>query len=105
MPTKLAANLRSRLRCVFDGKEKPAPTLELLGCSIAHFQDHIQSMFLTGMSWANYGNLKGQWSLDHRLPLASFDLTDDAQVKVACHFSNIQPMWAVENSRKRDRIA
>lgn len=53
------------------------------------------------MSFENYG----EWHIDHIRPLASFDLRDPDQVKAACHFSNLQPLWAAENIRKGARIA
>lgn len=47
------------------------------------------------MNWENYG----QWHIDHRLPCASFDLTQPDQQKACFHFSNQQPLW------KRDNLA
>jgi hypothetical protein len=37
--------------------------------------------------------------------LAWFDLSDPQQQKKAFGLKNMQPMWAAENSRKRDRFA
>jgi hypothetical protein len=52
------------------------------------------------MSWRNYGRNKGQWSLDHIRPCASFDLTDPEQQKQCFHYTNVQPMWSDENNIK-----
>jgi hypothetical protein len=56
------------------------------------------------MNWLNYGVGKGKWNIDHMLPLDSFDLTDSAQLKLACHYTNLQPLWSVENSAKGSKI-
>jgi len=50
------------------------------------------------MSWDNW--TKDGWHIDHIIPLAAFDLTDREQVKQACHYTNLRPMWAEENLSK-----
>jgi hypothetical protein len=52
--------------------------------------------FQPGMSWQNWG----EWHLDHIRPLASFNLSDRTQFLQAVHFSNYQPLWAIDNLRK-----
>lgn len=70
----------------------------LLGADIAVVRRHIESQFKPGMTWDNYGP-KG-WHVDHKLPCASFDLTDMAQQKACFHYSNLQPLWWLENLQK-----
>ena len=67
-----------------------------LGCTPAELRVHIERQFLKGMSWAN----RVDWHVDHIRPLASFDLTDPDQLRAACHFSNLRPLWAEDNLRK-----
>ncbi len=50
------------------------------------------------MSWDNYG-ING-WELDHIYPLSRFDLSKESEQKIACHWSNQQPLWASENRSK-----
>ena len=38
--------------------------------------------------------------IDHIKPLALFDLTDPEHVKVACQYTNIQPLWWYDNLNK-----
>jgi len=63
---------------------------------------HLESKFQEGMSWENYG--KNGWHLDHIIPLSAFDLTDPEQLKIACHYTNIQPLWARDNLVKSNKI-
>jgi hypothetical protein len=53
------------------------------------------------MTWENYGR-KG-WHIDHKKPISCFDLNDQEQLKEACHYTNLQPMWAIENIKKGGR--
>ena len=50
------------------------------------------------MSWEN----KGIWDIDHRRPCASFDLTNEEEKYMCFHWTNLQPMWHVENMEKGD---
>ena len=54
------------------------------------------------MTWENW-SYRG-WHIDHKTPLDSFDLTKPEQVKMACHFTNLQPMWALDNIKKHNKI-
>ena len=80
--------------------QKSFNTIELTGCTVPELIKHIEGQFQPGMTWGNFGRGIGKWSLDHVRPCASYDLTDPEQQKLAFHFSNIQPMWFVENCAK-----
>jgi hypothetical protein len=77
-------------------------TIAWIGCSARHLAEHLESRFLDGMSWDNYG-YRG-WHIDHIIPIAKFDLTDPAEQAAAFHYTNLQPLWAKDNLRKRDRV-
>lgn len=98
---KLARRLRHRINIALKGKNKSISTLELLGCSVEDFKIHISSKFTSGMSWDNYG----EWHIDHIKPLASFDLSNIDELKLASHYTNMQPLWAIDNILKRDKYA
>lgn len=99
---RVIAVLRSRLsQAVGRTVNKPMSTLEGLGCTFAELKQKLEAQFQDGMSWENYGR-KG-WHIDHRKPLALFDLTDPAQFRKACHYSNLQPLWWHENVAKGAR--
>lgn len=73
-------------------------TKDLIGCSVEKLKKHLEKKFKTGMTWDNYG-FTG-WHIDHIKPCASFDLTDQEQQKECFHYTNMQPLWAVENIKK-----
>ncbi len=95
---KLKMDLRNRLRAAIKGKAKSGSAVKLLGCSGEHAIAHIEAQFQTGMTWDNWG-LQG-WTIDHRVPLSAFDLQDPEQLAKACHYTNLQPLWAIDNLRK-----
>lgn len=84
---------------------KTANTMDLLGCSIAEFLSHLERQFLPGMTWSNWGRGANRWQIDHKRPIASFDLTDPDQQRICFHFSNTQPLWAIDNLRKHAKIS
>lgn len=73
---------------------------ESLGCTPEFFKSYIESLFLEGMSWENYGAGKDKWHLDEIRPCASFDLTDPEQYKECFHYTNCQPLWSEDNVKK-----
>ncbi len=80
-----------------NGAKKCAKTIEMLGCSIEDFRIYIESKFDTGMTWQNYGSV---WHVDHIMPCAIFDLTKPEHQKRCFHFSNMQPLFVVDNLKK-----
>lgn len=100
---RLALSLRCRIGNAMRafGFRKHKGTLDLVGCTIPQLRAHLQSLWLPGMCWENYG----QWHIDHKRPIASFDLTHAAQQYACFHFSNLQPLWSVDNYRKGDTWA
>jgi len=90
--------LKERMRIALKGKVKAGKTKELLGCSIEEFRAHLESKFHEGMSWDNYGQFG--WHIDHIRPCSSFDLSDAAQQRACFHYTNLQPLWWLENIKK-----
>ena len=100
---KLKMNLRSRTNKIVRGGIKPSSAIKELGCSPEEFKTYIELLFQSGMSWENYGNKDGHWSLDHIKPLSKFNLANLEEFKKASHYTNLQPMWHVDNMRKGNR--
>jgi len=95
---RLAAAIRSRLSSAL--KSKKESTLTCLGCTPQFFKKYLEAQFLPGMTWDNFG----KWHMDHIVPLSAFDLTDPNQMRVACNWTNIRPLWAKANLRKSSKV-
>lgn len=95
---RLIENLRTRLWGAFraQGLRKTTSTMKLCGCSLEKLKQHLESQFTDGMSWEN----KGKWHIDHIRPVSSFDLSDVEEQKKCFHYTNLQPLWALDNMRK-----
>ncbi len=106
---RLSINLRGHIQKALRGTVKKSDrTLELLGCSLAQFKQHLEALFQPGMTWENWGIHRQEgprrWHVDHIRPIASFDLADPEQQRKCFHWSNMQPMWAVDNIRKGTKL-
>lgn len=100
---KIMGSVRARVVKALKGQSKGRSMTDLIGAPIETVRAHIEAQFRDGMSWGNCGrgwHGAREWHLDHIRPLASFDLTDPAQLQEACHYTNLQPLWAVENLKK-----
>lgn len=97
---KLKCSLLNRINAAFKvhGYKKQSRTHFLLGASYEVVAKHIESQFVDGMDWQNHGKGHGFWNFDHRIPLATAQ-TEEELLKLF-HFSNIQPMWWIENISK-----
>lgn len=80
--------------------QKGARTMELTGCPWVWLEYHLESQFKPGMTWENHGSV---WQIDHIKPCASFDLTDPEQQRICFHWTNLQPLFALENLQKSDK--
>lgn len=101
---RLSCNLRNRLGKMMRGRIKNGSAVKDLGCSIEDLRAHLEKLFKPNMNWQNYGFGEGKWNIDHIIPLSKFNLKDRNQFLKACHYSNLQPLWHVENIRKSDII-
>lgn len=99
---KMTCNLRKRLSTAIRRGQKLGSAVRDLGCLMNYFKVYIESKFKDGMNWDNYG--RNGWHIDHIKPLASFDLNDRQQFLEACHYTNLQPLWAYDNLSKGSKI-
>lgn len=97
---RIMMNLRQKVRRAINGRRKSESAMKMLGCTHAELLVYLESKFTKGMNWLNYGYGKDKWCADHIRPLASFNLSDPLQQKIACHFTNLQPLWCKDNSIK-----
>lgn len=78
--------------------DKGSKTASLLGCDWETLKNHIEGQFKDGISWDN----KNMWHIDHIIPLASAKNADE--LSKLCHYTNLQPMWAIDNIKKGAKI-
>ena len=76
---------------------------DLLPYTLKELKAHIENLWLTGMTWGNYG--RGGWHLDHVKPKAAFDkdkLQDiNSKEFIECWaIENLQPLWQQDNLSK-----
>lgn len=98
---RLASYLRRRLRISIKKQVKVGSAVRDLGCLMKELIVYLENQFQEGMTWDNWGMCG--WHVDHIKPLASFDLSDPVQLREACHYTNLQPLWAKDNLAKGDR--
>lgn len=98
--------LRGRIWAALKSKQvrRSIKTADLLGCTLAEFIRHLESKWLPGMTWQNYGNKDGMWQIDHIIPCSIFNLIDESQQHACFHFSNQRPLWKRENCVKSNKI-
>lgn len=97
---KIACNLRARLGKAMQGNYRTSSAVKDLGCTVEQLKTYLESKFQDGMSWDNYGS----WHIDHIKPLSKFDLTKKKELLKACHYTNLQPLWAEDNLSKGSKF-
>jgi len=99
---KLQCYLRSQLWGAIKGSLRHNLAVSNLGCSIDELKGHIEAQFEPGMTWDNWA--RDGWHIDHIIPLSAFDLTDREQLKQACRYTNVRPLWYKTNIRKGAKV-
>ena len=100
---RMIVNARNRIRAAVksQGVKMSASASKLIGCDWDTLRNHLQSQFVADMSFDNYGKV---WHVDHKKPIASFDLSDAEQMKQCFHYSNLQPLFGSDNLRKGSKV-
>ena len=96
---KLQKALRDSLYRYLKHKRK-MDKIKIIGCDWEELKHHIESQFQDGMSWDNWS--KDGWHIDHIIPLAS--ATNEDEMYKLNHYTNLQPLWSVDNLHKGNRI-
>lgn len=74
----------------------------LVDYTLDDLMEHLESLFLPGMDWTNYGMGTGKWCIDHIKPksLFHFESYNDPEFKECWALNNLQPLWWEDNNRK-----
>lgn len=97
---RIADSIRRRLRNVLKNNWDSSKYIDYLGCSIPELRKHLEDRFEDGMNWENYG----EWHIDHIRALSLFDFSKEEDLQTACHYTNLQPLWAMDNITKSNKI-
>jgi len=81
-----------------NGYSKTSKTFNILGCTPIEFKKYLEKQFTEGMSWEN----QGKWHLDHIYPVSL--AKDEEELIRLNHYTNFQPLWAIDNIRKSNKI-
>jgi len=97
---KLKYNIRCRISVILKKNDikKPEKTIELVGCDFFVLKKHLENKFENGMNWENYG----EWHVDHIIPISLAKNEED--IKRLSHYTNLQPLWGIDNIKKRDKV-
>jgi signal recognition particle GTPase len=97
---KLVNSVRSRLRKYLKTKNitKKNTTFEIVGCTPQELKEHLEKQFVDGMGWEN----RFEWHIDHIIPLSS--AKTEEELYTLCHYTNLQPLWAIDNLKKSNNI-
>ena len=91
---------RSRSALKKDNGKKTKGTMKLVGCTAEQLKQHIEKQFKPGMSWEQ----RDSFHIDHIIPCASFDLTKLSEQKKCFHYTNLQPLYPIENIKKGAKL-
>ena len=97
---KLSGNIRGLIRTSIkrQGYSKNSKTYKILGCTFEEFKIHLEKQFTKGMTWDN----QGEWHLDHIYPVSLAE--DESHLIKLNHYTNFQPLWAIDNIVKGNKI-
>ncbi len=99
---RMLSNLRRRLSYLVSlhSAKKSKQTLSLLGCDMPFFLNHLKYKFTEGMTFDNYG----EWHIDHIKPCDLFDFTIKEHQEQCFHYTNLQPLWSIDNRIKSNKV-
>ncbi len=101
---KLRSRISNRIYCAFKrrGSIKNVTLKESIGIDLPTFKIYMQKQFKKGMTWGNYGMGIGKWNVDHKIPLSS--AKTEEELILLFHYTNLQPLWHVDNMKKSNKI-
>lgn len=86
------------IKFIFSNPDNKFAINDLLGCSHKKIKTHLESKFVTGMSWDNHGS----WHVSHVRPFNSARTM--RELKMLFRWQNLIPLWAEASLRKKGGI-
>lgn len=98
---RLRCRIGGQIRRILAGQKRGLPTMELVGYTALELRAHLERQFLPGMSWSNMD----RWHVDHIVPISAFTIesVEDPELRRAWALTNLRPLWATENLKKKDK--
>lgn len=93
---KIALRFKQRLWRLLKGKKVKFKIEELIGCTKEYLVKYLENKFEKGMTWNNHG----EWHIDHIKSCISFNLEDDNELKKCFNYTNLRPLWAIDNLKR-----
>lgn len=100
---KLINQVRTRTNQTLKSKKlnKISNFAKYIGCTPEELKLHIEKQFQPGMSWELHS--KDGFHIDHIIPLSS--AKNEKEVYTLCHYTNLQPLWAIDNMKKGSKVS
>ena len=101
---RLQFNFRSRFKGILKNKKVGRHLIEFIDYTYKELKEYLESLWLEGMTWDNYGNFG--WHIDHIKPIALFKHVNkdgslnEAEIRECWKLENLQPLWAQDNLSK-----
>ena len=79
---------------------------DITGFRRVHSMNDLENQFDDKMSWENYGNSEGCWSIDHITPQSKlpYDSYNHPNFMKCWSLENLRPLNHIENVKKSNKI-
>lgn len=101
---RIKCNLSCRMNDAIKNGCKSNTCVNLLGCSVEFILKYLESKFTEGMSLKKFGPKNHDIHIDHILPCELFDLSLPSHQNICFHYTNLQPLWGIDNTIKCDSL-
>jgi len=99
---KIIDTIKSRLNKYLKASniDKVNKTFDMVGCTPEFLKQYLEKKFKPGMTWKNH--TKKGWHIDHIIPISKAETLED--INRLTHYTNLQPMWAIDNLKKGNKV-
>tara|TARA_B100001741_G_scaffold3682_2_gene3130 strand:+ start:4328 stop:5323 length:996 start_codon:yes stop_codon:yes gene_type:complete len=105
---RISRNIAVVLRETLKGTHKSVHTIQYTGLSSGEeLMRHLETTFQPGMTRENYGIPKDGsmgWVIDHIIPKALYDHTDETEIYKCWNYKNLQALWKSDNEAKGSKL-
>ncbi len=103
---KITHNMGGAIRASLKRGKNGRKWESLVRYTCQDLMNHLESQFESWMTWDNYGLGKDKWSIDHIIPISSFNYEsyDDLDFKKCWALNNLCPLDWEENIKKGNKI-